>query len=385
MRFGIFMAPFHAVEANPTSALERDLELLQHLDRLGFDEAWVGEHHSAGTEIVADPMLFCATAFERTRNIRLGSGVVSLPYHNPLWVADKAIQLSHISRGRFMLGLGPGSLSFDANMIGIEPERQRPLLDEGMDVLMHLLRSEDPISFENDRWCLRGAKTQLRPYKDIDVAVAAIASPSGPSLAGKHGVGLLSIGATMVQGADVLGAHWNVLEERAAHFGHTPDRDAWRLVGLMHIAETREQAMREVEYGIEEWFDYCQNTYAGPQFQPQGDTLRERIEWVMESGIGAIGTPRDAIDQLNRLDKQSNGGFGAYLLMHTEWANPQATSRSYELLADRVISQFQGQAERRRDSKMRARARHDEFYAKQAAAIASAGDRYKEAAAGSAR
>ena len=77
LRFGTFLAPFHAAGENPTLALQRDLELVEHLDRLGFDEAWIGEHHSAGSEIIASPEIFIAAAAERTRHIKLGTGVTS--------------------------------------------------------------------------------------------------------------------------------------------------------------------------------------------------------------------------------------------------------------------------------------------------------------------
>ena len=371
MRFGIFLAPFHATNGNPTLALERDLELIQRLDRLGFDEAWIGEHHSAGHEIIAEPTIFCAVALERTRNIKLGTGVLSLPYHNPLWVADRAILLDHLSRGRFMLGLGPGALPTDADMIGMDPRDQRAYLEQGTDVLMHLLRSDEPISIETDRYTLRNAKTQLAPYSDFDIAVAAIASPSGPRIAGKHGLGLLSVGATLVQDVDVLAMHWDVLEQRAGEFGQPADRQKWRLVGIMHIADTREQAMRDVEYGIEDWFDYLQKTAAAPQFTPEGDTLQERIQWVHDSGVGAIGTVEDAIDQIDRLHKQSNGGFGAYLCMSHEWADPDATIHSYELLSRYVFPQFQGQLARLQDAERRARARQGELFDQQAEALAA--------------
>src|SRR3954468_19120032 len=248
MRFGLFMAPFHNHDHNPNAALHRDLKLVQHLDELGFDEVWVGEHHSCGTEIIADPLLFCATAIERTRTIRLGSGVLSVPYHNPLWTADRVVQLDPLSRGRFMFGVGPGALPTDAYMIGVQPSEQRRMLDEGMDAIMHLLRSDEPLTMRTDWFDLRSAKTQLPLYSDLEIAVAAIASPSGPRIAGKHGVGLLSIGATLQMGFDVLALHWDVLQERAAEFGTSVERRDWRLVGPMHLAETREQAYRDVEF-----------------------------------------------------------------------------------------------------------------------------------------
>src|SRR5262245_25935341 len=147
LRFGIFLAPFHAPGQNPTLALQRDLALIQHLDSLGYDEAWIGEHHSAGTEIIASPEIFIAVAAERTRHIRLGTGVISLSYHNPLWVAERIVLLDHLTRGRVMLGVGPGSLPTDATMIGVSQAETRELLEQGLDIIMRLLRTDDPVTF----------------------------------------------------------------------------------------------------------------------------------------------------------------------------------------------------------------------------------------------
>src|SRR6478736_4346748 len=134
LRFGIFLAPFHPAGENPTLALQRDLELVGHLDGLGYDEAWFGEHHSAGSEIIASPEIFIAAAAERTRHIKLGTGVVSLSYHNPLWVAERIVLLDHLTRGRVMLGVGPGSLPTDAAMIGVSQSDTRELMEQSFDV-----------------------------------------------------------------------------------------------------------------------------------------------------------------------------------------------------------------------------------------------------------
>src|ERR671930_1447314 len=142
MRFGIFMAPFHRLGENPTLALERDLELISWLDTLGYDEAWIGEHHSAGWETIASPEVFIAAAAQRTRYIKLGTGVVSLPYHHPLILADRMVLLDHMARGRAMLGVGPGALPTDALMLGIEPTDQRRMMAEAMDGIMALLTSD---------------------------------------------------------------------------------------------------------------------------------------------------------------------------------------------------------------------------------------------------
>ncbi len=379
LRFGIFMAPFHSPPGqNPTTAIARDVATIRQLDDLGYDEAWIGEHHSCGTEIVASPEIFIAHVAAQTRHIKLGTGVLSLPYHNPLWVADRAILLDHLTRGRFMLGLGPGALPTDAAMIGIEPSEQRQALEEDTAVLIHLLRSDEPISITTPRYRLVDARCQLRPFTDpcFEVGIAAIASPSGPRVAGQHGVSLLSIGATLVGDLDLLAMHWDVAEERAAEFGTTVSRDGWRLVGPMHIAETKEQAMRDVEFGIEAWFDYLQHTAAAPQFHPLGDTLEERIAWVNESGVGVIGTPEDAINKIDELYKQSNGGFGCYLMMAHEWARPDAVARHYELFAQHVMPVFQGSAERTLASERYAQGRWDDLNTKQADALAAWTDKH---------
>ncbi|MCI2420760.1 LLM class flavin-dependent oxidoreductase [Saccharopolyspora sp. K220] len=357
LRFGIFLAPFHTAGQNPTLALHRDLELIQHLDALGYDEAWIGEHHSAGSELIASPEIFIAAAAERTRQIRLGTGVVSLAYHNPLWVADRMVLLDHLTRGRAMLGVGPGSLPTDSAMIGLNPTETRELLEENIDIVLRLLRGES-VTAQTRTHNLIDARLQLRPYSDplFDVAVAAVASPTGPRLAGRHGLGLLSIGATLTaEGFDALGYHWGIMTERAETFGTQVDRSAWRLVGPMHVAETREQAYRDVEYGIVDWFQYFQKVAAFPQMHVEGGDLKEMIAFIRESGVGVIGTPDDAVEQVQRLADQS-GGFGAMLLMAHDWANPAATNRSYELIAQHVLPEFQGQRQSTLDAKERASA-----------------------------
>jgi limonene 1,2-monooxygenase len=343
---------------NPTVLLENDLELIQHLDRLGYDEAWIGEHHSAGTEIIASPEIFIATAAERTRHIRLGTGVISASYHNPLWVAERAVLLDHLTRGRFMLGLGPGALPSDAAMIGLDMPQTRELLEDAVDVIVRLMKGE-AVTFSNERWDLTEARLHLRPYTNPfpEIAIAAVASPAGPRLAGRYGLGLLSVGATTAVGFDLLALHWDVMEERAAHYGATVERDAWRLVGLMHLAETREQSYRDVEHGIGAWFDYFQHTAAFPQMSVgDGNSVREFIEFVNESGLGTIGTPDDACEQIERLVKQSGGGFGSYLQLAHDWANPAAKWRSFELFARDVMPSFQGHAQQTLEARERARA-----------------------------
>lgn len=378
LRFGIFMAPFHKPGINPTLALEQDLELVQWLDRSGYDEAWFGEHHSAGTEISASPEILMAFAAERTKHMRLGTGVVSLSYHNPLWVAERIVMLDHLTRGRVMLGVGPGSLPTDGIMIGLSQSRTRLLLEEGLDVIMRLLTSEEPVNFKNDRWELCDARLHLRPYSSplFDIAVAAVASPTGAKLAGRHGVGMLSIGATLAAGFDALALHWNVLQEEARAHGKTVDRSKWRLVGPMHIADTVEQAYQDVQYGIEHWFRYLQSVAAFPQMQVLGGNPKEMTDFINDSGVGVIGTVGMAVAQIERLWNQSAGGFGCYMLLAHNWANFEATKRSYGLIARDVFPRFQGHHDATMQAAARAAAARPELAETHAKAVEAARDRY---------
>jgi limonene 1,2-monooxygenase len=342
MRFGIFLAPFHAPTQNPTLALQRDLELIEWLDGLGYDEAWIGEHHSAGMEIIASPEVFIAAAAERTRSIRLGTGVISLPYHHPLMIADRMIQLDHLTKGRVMFGVGPGALPSDAHMMGIDPAALRPRMEEALEAVTALLTSDRPVSRQTDWFTLQDAQTQLKPYSwpGMEIAVAAQVSPAGPRAAGRFGAGMLSLGATSAGGFDVLGQHFQVWNERAQEHGHRVDRASWRLVGPMHVAETRAQALEDVQYGLATWVDYFRNVVVLP-VGPDSDDPEVWARELVESNFAVIGTPEDAIAQIERLEKQT-GGFGAFLTMHTEWAAPEAMQRSYELIAREVFPRFQG-------------------------------------------
>ncbi len=160
VRTGIFLAPFHPNNENPTLTFERDMDLLVHLDKLNYHEAWIGEHHSGGYENIGCPATFIAAAAERTRHIRLGTGVVSLPYHHPFIVADRMVQLDHMTRGRAMFGVGPGSLVYDAAKLGIDPATQRERLDEAVEVIIDLLDGKT-VNRETDWFKCVDAKLQM--------------------------------------------------------------------------------------------------------------------------------------------------------------------------------------------------------------------------------
>jgi limonene 1,2-monooxygenase len=349
LRFGIFLAPFHRVGDNPTLALGRDLELIQWLDQLGYDEAWIGEHHSAGWEIIASPEIFIGVAADRTRNIMLGSGVTSLPYHHPLMVAQRFVQLDHMTRGRAMLGVGPGALVSDAYMMGIEAETQRVRMDESLGAIMRLLEAKEPVTLKTDWFELREARLHLKPYTKggFPIAVASATTPAGVLAAGKHGVGLLSLGAGLPGGSSKLADSWKTAEAEAAKYGKTMDRNNWRLVINMHCAEHDEQAVREVKLGERiETNSYFSETLGRPPMRSE-NPLAEGLA----AGSTLVGSPETIIKGIERLLGFTGGGAGAVLFRSHEWANREATLRSYELFARWVMPHFQGSVDSTWDSR----------------------------------
>ncbi len=339
LKFGIFMAPFHRLGDNPTLAIHRDLELIEHLDRLGFDEAWVGEHHSAGWETIASPEVFIAAAIERTRHIHLGSGVTSLPYHHPLLVAQRFVQLDHMSRGRIMLGCGPGALASDAYMMGIPADRQRHRMEEALAAIIALLACEEPVSMQTDWFTLKDARLHLAPYTAprFPISVATSTTPSGALAAAKHGLGMLSLGAGLPGGPQKLAEQWRMAEAEAARHGKQMDRANWRLVVNLHVAEDDETAIRQVRLGERaETESYFGEVLARPPSRsenPLGDGLR--------AGTTLVGSPETVADGIERLLGFTDGGAGGVLFRAHDWANRRDTWESYELFARWVMPRFQ--------------------------------------------
>jgi len=315
----------------------RTAEVAKLCEATGWDGLLVTDTQCLAAEAFVQ-LSFCAAA---TQRIRLGTGVSSLPYHHPFILADRVQQLDYQLKGRFMFGVGPGSLPSDAFMMGIDPLRQRDMMEEALDVLIPLLRGE-AVTKITDWFSVKEARLQLMPYTrpHVEMAVAAQISPAGPRAAGKHGIGMLSIGSTTSQGYMALSAAWGICEELAREHKQAVSRHHWRLVAPMHVAETREKALENVRFGLGQWVRYFTEVIALP-FEIKGTSIEDKCAQLIESGYAVIGDPDDAAAQLERLDKQS-GGFGCFLQLAHNWADFPQTLRSYELIARYVMPRFQG-------------------------------------------
>lgn len=341
--FGAFLAPHHPIGEHPMLQFRRDLDLVEHLDRLGYDEFWCGEHHSSGWEMIASPEMFLAAAGERTKRIKLATGVVSLPYHHPYNVAQRMVQLDYMTGGRAIFGSGPGALASDAHTLGIDPMVLRDRQDEAIGIIRRLMRGER-ITYKGEWFEMNDAALQLLPLQeDMPFAVASQISPSGMTLAGKYGIGIISIGSLSSEGLNALPTQWGFAEAAARKHGTTVDRKNWRVLLSWHIAETREKAREEAGRGLMRHHnEYVHGTLQRPGSKPF--TSPEQAVEMTGYGPGAvatIGTPDDLVARIKSVIDIS-GGFGTVVGFVHDWANPENTMRSWDMVARYVVPEING-------------------------------------------
>src|ERR1700737_1516382 len=343
LKFGAFLAPHHPIGEHPMLQFRRDLDLVEQLDALGYDEFWCGEHHSSGWETIASPEMFLAAAGERTKRIKLGTGVVSLPYHHPFNVAQRMVQLDHMTGGRAIFGSGPGALASDAHTLGIDPMTQRDRQDEAIAIIRRLFKGER-ITAKSDWFTMNDAALQILPLQEeMPFVVASQISPSGMTLAGKYGIGIISLGSMSTQGLMALPTQWGFAEDAAKKHGTTVSRSDWRVLLSWHIAETREQARREAGAGLMRWHnEYNVGTLQRPGLQPF-TSPEDAVEKTAggEGAASTIGTPDDLVKTIKCLMEVS-GGVGTIVGFVHDWANPENTRRSWDMVARYVVPEING-------------------------------------------
>jgi limonene 1,2-monooxygenase len=262
------------------------------------------------------------------------------------------VQLDHMSRGRVILGTGPGALPSDAYMLGIDPMTQRDRQDEAIGVLQRLFRGER-VTHKSDWFTLQDARLQLFPLQEeLPMATASSISPSGMTLAGKYGIGVLSIGSNSDAGLAALPTQWSFAEESAKKHGQNVDRKNWRVLLSWHIAETREQAAAQAGKGLMRWHnEYTVGTLMRPGAAPfkSADEAVELTAYT-PNAASVIGTPDDLVAMIRKI-YETSGGFGVVLGFGHDWANREDTLRSWDLVARYVIPEVNGFLEGYRTSR----------------------------------
>lgn len=345
MKFSFFMMPIHDPRENPTLAFQRDISLVHLADRLGFDEFYIGEHHSGGWETMPAPEMALAMAAANAPRIRLGTSVLSLPFHHPFHVAERMAFLDHLTQGRAILGVGPCSLVTDKILFNMDDRVNYPLLHEAIDVIVRLLESSEPISHKGRFWQFENMRLQLRSHQQprLPLAMPSAATPENLELIGRHGMIWLSPAGRTARSKLAPAERWALIEKGAKAAGRTADRSNWRVVTNMYLAETRERAWADVSAGImRETRYFCsigfEALYRKSPEQSFEDFTPESIAWARD---WVIGTPDDAIAWIE--DKQrETGGFGGVFLTANEWTSYEKTSRSIEMFARHVMPRFRG-------------------------------------------
>lgn len=352
MKFSFFMMPIHHPSENPALAFDRDISMIHHADTLDFDEFFIGEHHSGGWETMPVPEMALAKASAHAHRIRLGTSVVSLPFHHPFHVAERIAFLDHLTRGRAILGVGPSNLITDKKLFGMPNERLYPMLAESVDIIVRLLESSDPIDYDGSFWKFREMRLQLRSYQQprLPLAIASSGSSGSLELAGKYSMMLLSIAGKNRRRYPAHAEQWSMVEAAAAKNGTKASRDNWRIATCVYLAESREEAWADVEEGIRRETEYfvaigLKFAYESYPDQPAREitprSAVDRRDWI-------IGTPDDAIAHIERMQAET-GGFGGLMLTTHEWAGTEKLRKSLELFARYVIPHFRGHTQGYRD------------------------------------
>lgn len=348
MKFSFFMMPVHHPRENPTLAFERDISLIHLADELDYDEFFIGEHHSGGWETMPAPEMALAMAAAKAHRIRLGTSVVSLPFHHPFHVAERMVFLDHLTRGRAILGVGPCNLATDKRLFSLTDDRLYPMMREAVEVIVRLLEETGRISHSGEFWKFEDMRLQHRSYQQprLPLALASAGSPGNLELVGRFGMLLLQpAGKNAAAHYGTPASQWAKVEAAAAAHGRTADRADWRIATGVYLAESRDQAWDEARAGIMREAEYfsaiglkpAYEAYPGQPFEEfTPESCVERRDWI-------VGTPDDAIAWIEAKEAET-GGFGGVMLTTHEWADTPRIRHSMELFARYVIPHFRGTA-----------------------------------------
>ena len=354
MNIGYFTMPLHPAGSDLSETIDHDLEQIIYLDKLGFKEAWIGEHFTAGWENIPAPDLFIANVLAKTENIVLGTGVSCLSQHNPFMLAHRIAVLDTLAKGRFYWGIGAGSFIGDFKAFEIDPStgEQRKLMNESLEIILDLWNNPRPQKFKNDKWSFTipdpihevGLGVHTKPFQKPHppIAVAGItANSSSLKTAGKRDWIPMSINFVT---KDVLKTHWDSVEEGASIAGKFADRSKWRIARDVYVAETTEQAIKEVKEGtlardFEDYFFKIVPIIRGNLDLFKLDKSKSDKEVTMDymiENMWIVGSPEDVADQIQELNDYV-GGFGTLLVMGHEWHPLDKWQKSMSLLANEVL------------------------------------------------
>jgi len=354
MDLGLFMMPLHDLKRNITTALQEDREAIILADKLGFSEAWVGEHTSASSEPIVDPLQFFATLIHATQNIKFATGVLNLPQQHPASVAGRVAQFDHLSNGRYIMGVGPGGLTTDMELFNTLEMNRAEMVADSVDIIHKIWASDPPYEIIGKYWKVvvkeqvipslgfgPMQKPYQKPYPPIAISVMSPSSSSARQ-AGERGWNIVSANFTPPEN---VATHWEQYAIGCSNAGRKLDRKKWRVARSILVTDTDQEAADylardKTSYGA--YYDYIIEDMAAFKLlgvlkpskdTPDADVTRKNcLNWMVVSG-----SPKTVLDKLVAFVDQMGGPFGTLLMTQKDWDIPAMHKRTMELLAHDVM------------------------------------------------
>jgi len=357
MKFGMFTMPEHPPQENWTLSYDRDIADIVLAEQLGFTEYWIGEHHTGGFENVPVAEYMIAKASALTSTIRLGTGVVNLPYHEPFLVAERLAFLDHLTHGRLEYGFGGGGLPTDRALFQMPAEEATPRANESMEIIWQLLTSDEPVDYEGVYWKYENRQIQVGPYQDVPpFAIAGLTGTHNYAKCGERGWNPLSVYfapllAEKNEFTPDLQQQAEAMTSAASAAGLDPAvaRSKWRISREVYVSDDKNTAMNDIREGVHRSYEYLLGLGLGAlmKLDKEMPDAELTIEWMAETLPWVIGSPEDCVRQINEIN-ESVGGFGTFLINSRDWVTTDRWNRSLELFTRYVVPQFQANQHMRR-------------------------------------
>lgn len=356
MRLGYFTMPVHPMDRDWVQTLKEDREAVILADRLGFHDAFIGEHLTDRCENITNSMMFLASVAAETKQIRLGSGTANLSQTHPVLVAAHAAMLDHLTEGRFIFGISPGALTSDAEALGILDQDRNKMFAEAIDVILEIWSREPPydIDLPDNRWKVSTARTQAlnigvgyltKPYqKPRPEIVGTVLAPGSKGVVAMGKRDFHPLSANFLLPAH-LRSHWDNYAEGKASVGQQAKPEEWRVARTIFVADDDHTAEA---YGRTDprspYAFYFRQLLAKLTrsrrlfvFRQHPDQPDEQIthDYVMDHCVWS-GTPNKIVDHILALREQA-GDFGEIVYAGLDWVDPKLARRSMELMAEQVM------------------------------------------------
>ena len=357
MELGLFLQPVHRNEKPWGTALQEDRETVLLAEQLGFSEVWIGEHYSTKAEQIPAPLMFLATLIQETSTIRFGTGVINLPYHDPVIVAAEVAQFDQLSGGRMMFGIGPGGLMSDAELFGDQemPERYRMAL-ESLDLILKLWREDAPLRWDGEHygrslerrvWLSHGVGQFARPLQQPHPPIAmAMVGPGGLTAQTIAQRDMIPISANFVPIENVA-AQWRDYALAREKAGQVGDRQIWRVCRNILVTETDEegaQLLTDPDGVIAHYFRYIRGVRQIEEFQSLQQEplplLNEFLEVPLAlEDCAIVGSADTVLARLIELVDEL-GPFGTLVMVGHDWDESGLSQGSMRRMAQDILPQL---------------------------------------------